>query len=202
MACLYYSTSATLPPAVNKTPMSAQVEDPTRFEELPNDEQVAPSERTEAAHTEPNRQQQNSSSSESGPTDDPIPTESQELKREGNQAFAQREWENALSLWQEALLKLPPLMPPQGKQARRSSASQQARADGNNHDDDEEPTNRKGEEEEALGQPSEAVKSLRAALTANIAAACLKLERWEEATQACTQGLSHLVLCLFGLICI
>lgn len=127
-------------------------------------------------------------------TETPEVREAQSLKKEGNDAFAQRDWDNAASLWQEALLRLPALP----EFAPRSSQSKPVKAAQNKTDaEDEESHAEEAVNEDASAPPlpaeeeaSDAVKKLRAALSANLAAVYIKLEKWEEASKACTKGTS------------
>lgn len=93
--------------------------------------------------------------------------EAENFKREGNEAYVQREWENAISLYQEALLELPGLKSQQQANIRTECLEAQG---------------------EATVEPSPAIKKARSVLHANLGAVYLKLEQWQEASDACTNG--------------
>ncbi|KAM0746446.1 hypothetical protein T439DRAFT_329882 [Meredithblackwellia eburnea MCA 4105] len=122
---------------------------------------------------------------------------SNKLKQDGNTLFGKGRWEAAMESYKEGLGELPVRTAPKRPDGKGKDVAE----DGSKDIEDEEDLVAKAEtlnikemetnseeQKEETEEEGEA-RELRAVLLANVAACFIKLERWKEAVQACTDAL-------------
>ncbi|KAM0789018.1 hypothetical protein ACM66B_003084 [Microbotryomycetes sp. NB124-2] len=114
-----------------------------------------------------------------------------QLKVEGNALFGQGRWEMAMATYRDGLGQLPvksQLTTSSNKGKEKQHGDHQDVEDAKDQDD---ASNQAATEITTAEDDSEAhqVNELRSMLYANVAACCIKLERWKDAVEACNAAL-------------
>ncbi|SCZ98515.1 BZ3500_MvSof-1268-A1-R1_Chr7-1g09185 [Microbotryum saponariae] len=132
--------------------------------------------------------------------DSDILDRSSTFKTRGNTLFGKGQWQEALDCYREGLVELPVRTKPgvkivKGKQKEEQKQGEEQSNSAENILDGVDKLNLEEEpvtEAEQESDPEEVeLVELRSVLFANVAACCLKMERWKEAVEACDEALEE-----------